>query len=386
MKKYFSKISSVKQFLLVFTSCCLIFLGISNIKPIIFSIMKIFSLFSPLLTGLIFAIVINIPMNLIEYHLFTKYNRLPKVRRPLSIALSLLFILGGLIGIAFLVVPELINAVAIILQNVANVIDFLAEIDSTADLSDIPYGNFLQQLNIDWGSIKASLERFSLPSPSSLLNMLMQTIESATGLIINLFVGLVFSVYILSGKEKLKHQVLRMIHAWLPFRFGKHLIHVTTVCTDTFRLFMVGQITEAVILGTLCTIGMFLLGLPYAPMISATIGVTALIPVAGAYIGAFVGAFMILTVSPFKSVIFLIFILILQQLEGNLIYPKVVGKKLNLPAIWVLAAITIGGSLNGPVGMLLGVPAAAAAYALLREATEKQEEKRKVEKNENRNY
>lgn len=386
MKKNFTQLSSSKRFLLLFTACCLIFLGISNVKPIIDHIIKIFRLFSPLLTGLIFAIVINIPMNLIEYQLFAKRNWLPKGRRPLSIAISLLLILGALIGIAFLVIPELINAFAIILQNVGNVIDFLAEIDSTADLSGVPYGDFLEQLSIDWTSIKDSLERFSLPAPAELLNILLQTIESATGLIINLFVGLVFSVYILSNKEKLKRQVLRLIHAWLPVEFGKHLIHVTAVCTDTFRLFMVGQITEAVILGTLCTIGMFVLGLPYAPMIGATIGVTALVPIAGAYIGAFVGAFMILTVSPFKAIIFLIFILILQQLEGNLIYPRVVGKKINLPALWVLAAITMGGSLNGPVGMLLGVPAAASAYTLLREATEKQEEKRKVEKNENRNH
>lgn len=187
------------------------------------------------------------------------------------------------------------------------------------------------------------------------------------------FIGLVFSIYILADKETLKRQTLRLVRVWFPKRFGRSIIHIVSVCNRSFRNFIAGQAIEAVILGTLCTIGMLILRLPYAPMIGALVGVTALIPIVGAFIGTIIGAFLILTISPFKAFLFVAFFIILQQLEGNLIYPKVVGSKINLPAIWVLAAVTIGGSLARPLGMLLGVPAVSAAYELLKEATRKQE-------------
>ena len=182
-----------------------------------------------------------------------------------------------------------------------------------------------------------------------------------------------FSIYILANKEKLKRQISRLIRVWLPKKFGEWSIHVASVCGRNFKLFVAGQTTEAIILGTLCAIGMLILRIPYAPMIGALVGVTALIPYVGAWIATLIGAFMILTVNPFKALVFVIFLLTLQQIEGNAIYPKVVGAKINLPAMWVLAAITVGGNLGGPIGMLLGVPAAASAYALLKEATDKRE-------------
>ena len=171
----------------------------------------------------------------------------------------------------------------------------------------------------------------------------------------------------------MKRQICRLVRIWLPKSFGEWGIHVASVCGKNFKLFVAGQTTEAVILGTLCAIGMLILRIPYAPMIGALVGVTALIPYVGAWIATIIGAFMILTVDPFKSLVFVIFLLALQQIEGNAIYPKVVGAKINLPAMWVLAAITIGGNLGGPIGMLLGVPAAASAYVLLKEATDKRE-------------
>lgn len=185
------------------------------------------------------------------------------------------------------------------------------------------------------------------------------------------------SLYILGSKDKLKAQFTRLIRAWLPEGAGGYLIHVASVCNTTFRQFIVGQTIEAVILGLLCSMGMLILRIPYAPTIGALVGVMALIPIAGAWAAAFIGAFLILTVNPFKAVVFLIFLLILQQVEGNLIYPRVVGSKIQLRAIWVLTAITVGGGLAGPIGMLLGVPAASAAYYLLREATKKREDSKK---------
>ena len=217
---------------------------------------------------------------------------------------------------------------------------------------------------------------------NTLINTMISALGSFAGSLIDFIVALVFSIYILTNKEKLKKQILRFIHVWLPNSAVNMIVHVSSVCGKTFHQFIIGQVTEAIILGSLCTIGMLILRLPYAPMIGSLVGVTALIPYVGAYIGAIVGVFMLLTVNPLKALIFLIFLLILQQVEGNAIYPKVVGAKINLPSMWVLAAITVGGNLAGPIGMLIGVPVASAAYVLLREATYKRELK-KMEKEQN---
>lgn len=198
-------------------------------------------------------------------------------------------------------------------------------------------------------------------------------IGSSLGLIVDIFLGLIFAIYILSKKEILKRQVHRLILAWLPFKAGNVLLHISSVCSQSFRNFIVGQTTEALILGTLCTIGMAILRLPYAPTIGVLVGVTAFIPYIGAYLGAIIGFIMILTLNPFKAIIFLVFLVILQQVEGNIIYPKVVGNRINLPSLWVLSALTVGGNLAGPIGMILGVPAFSAAYNLLKEATENHE-------------
>ena len=179
--------------------------------------------------------------------------------------------------------------------------------------------------------------------------------------------SIIFSIYLLTGKERLATQGSRFLRRYLPGRVYSRLMYVLRVLNDCFHRFIVGQCTEAVILGALCTVGMMLLGLPYATMVGALIAFTALIPVVGAFIGGGVGAFVILTESPIQALIFLVFLVILQQLEGNLIYPRVVGTSIGLPGIWVLAVVTIGGGTFGILGMLLGVPLAAAAYRLLRE-------------------
>ena len=194
--------------------------------------------------------------------------------------------------------------------------------------------------------------------------------------------ALIFSIYLLLGKEKLGRQLQKIMERYLRDGWNKKIRYVVGVVNDCFHRYIVGQCTEAVILGVLCMLGMLLIRLPYATMIGALIGFTALIPVAGAYIGAIVGAFMILTVSPVKALIFLVFIVILQQLEGNLIYPKVVGSSLGLPALWVLAAVTVGGGVLGVPGMLLGVPLSAAVYRLIRNdvyGTEEKAEKQEAE-------
>lgn len=196
------------------------------------------------------------------------------------------------------------------------------------------------------------------------MSSVVSVVSSVFSGIVTVLVALIFSIYLLLDKEKIISQVKRLISTYIP-NGDKKIFYVLHTLNDSFHRFIVGQCTEAVVLGVLCMIGMAVFRFPYAMMIGVLIGFTALIPVAGAYIGAGVGAFMILTESPIQAVLFLIFIVVLQQVEGNLIYPKVVGNSIGLPGIWVLAAITIGGGLMGVMGMLLAVPIVATIYRLL---------------------
>lgn len=354
----------------VVTACILIFLAIRHIDMIVAGISRLITITLPILLGIIMALVLNVPMRPIEKHLHVKNE---KMKRPLAIILSLVLVLGIFTGVAFLVAPEIVNTARLIAQIIISGIDQATSWEQTIDFSVLPFGEYLEQIDIDWIQLKRNLELFTVSRQDVLLKQAAGAVSSITGAFVNFFIGMVFSIYTLANKEKLKKQTLRLIHAWFPQKIGTLLIHIVSVCNRSFRNFITGQVTEAVILGTLCTIGMLVLRLPYAPMIGALIGVTALIPIVGAFIGTIVGAFLILTVNPFKAFIFVVFLIILQQIEGNLIYPKVVGSKINLPAMWVLAAVTIGGNLAGPFGMLLGVPAVSAAYELLKEATAKRE-------------
>lgn len=341
-----------KWFLTIAAACILLCFGAGNIDIIAGALLWLIDLVFPLLLGLLMALIFNVIMYPIEKKLFPNANTplKKKARRPLAIFLTLLVIFGIFISISFLIIPELINGVKILLELVKNIIDRLSLPETAIDISSLPIiGNFTR------------------------MDTAVGAIGTIAGCLIDFFIGLVFSIYLLANKEKLRRQLTRLVGVWLPFRLVRIISHITFVCSRTFRHFIIGQATEAIILGSLCTIGMWLLQIPYAPMIGSLVGVTALLPMVGAFIGAGAGAFIILTESPVKALIFIIFLVILQQIEGNMIYPKVVGSKIHFPAMWVLASIIIGGSLAGPLGMLIGVPIASSAYSLIKEATIKRE-------------
>ena len=356
-------------------ACILIFLGVRYVSAIAIAVRWLYDLVKPLLTGTILAMILNVPLAFIERHLFRK-NPTPKkekARRPLAILLALVLVIGVIVGIAVLVIPELTGAVSIVISSVTGALDQMVVLESSGDFAQLPFAPYLEKLDIDWLTMKTQLENWMQQLSSTFLGSTASALGSAASSLIDGLVAFVFCIYVLANKETLARQIGRLAKAWLPARLTNTMSHVFHVCADVFQQFIVGQTTEAVILGTLCGIGMAILRIPYAPMVGALVGVTALIPYVGAFLATIVGAFMILTVNPFKALVFVIYLLALQQVEGNLIYPKVVGAKINLPAMWVLAAITVGGNLAGPIGMLLGVPAASAAYALLKEATQKRE-------------
>lgn len=349
----------------VVTVCILIYLGLRHIGTLAKTIGWLAGLVKPLLIGAILALILNVPMSMIESRFLKKAHY---GKRPLAILLALLLVSGIFVGVAFLVIPELFNAVALIAQIVEEGLEQLESMDIGGALAQTPLAEWLD--TVDWLSLKIQLETWFKEQSGTLVNRAMGAAGFVVSGLATSVVGLIFAIYILAGKEKLKRQASRLMRVWLPAQISEGLIHVASVCGSTFKLFIAGQATEAIILGTLCMLGMMILRLPYAPMIGALVGVTALIPVVGAFVGTIVGTIMILTVSPFKAMVFVIYLLILQQIEGNVIYPRVVGSKISLPAIWVLAAVTVGGNLAGPIGMLLGVPAFSAAYALIKEATD----------------
>lgn len=365
----------------VVTICLLIYLGIRHIDAITDAVVWLLDLFQPLILGIVLALVLNVPMCPIERHLFQKKagKKTQQARRGTAIVLSLLLVFSIFLGVAFLVVPEVLDAIPLVRDNIFRIVRQVSSQNEAIDMEGFSLARWLSQLDIDWSGIKTSLNSWFIEQRSTVMNYVIGGAAKLSSSLVNIAIGLVFSIYILYNKEKLKMQTGRLIKVWLPEAYGQVLTHVASVFGQAFRNFVAGQTIEAIILGTLCTIGMFLLRLPYAPIVGALVGVTALIPIVGAWTGTIVGAFIILTVDPFKAFVFVIFFMILQQIEGNVIYPRVVGSSMGLSAIWVLAAITIGGRLAGPIGMFLGVPAASALYTLLKEATTWKEHRSKRE-------
>lgn len=362
-------------------ACILIFLGVRYISVIAFAVDWLFELVKPLVIGVVIAMILSVPQSFLEKHLFQNKPSpgKAKLRRPLSILLAVLLVIGVFAGVAVLVIPELVGAVSVVVSSVTGGMDQLAALESSEDFTALPFAQALAGLEVDWISLKKQVVDWVEQLSTAILDASANMLSSVAASILDGVVAIVFALYILANREKLLRQLKRLARAWIPDRFTNTIGHICTVSYGIFRQFIVGQTTEAIILGTLCGIGMAILRIPYAPMVGALVGVTALIPYVGAFIATFVGAFMILTVNPFKALIFVIYLLALQQVEGNLIYPRVVGAKINLPPMWVLAAITVGGNLAGPIGMLLGVPAASAAYALLREATIEREIRKKAQ-------
>lgn len=355
-------------------------LGIQNITVVVTVLQTVVGVLQPLILGAVIAYILNILMKKLEKIYFPKSkNRLiNKTKRMVCIILSLLLVIGILGLVMGLVLPELAGAFAVIAESVPVYYEKLVAWLMTYSDKFPVIEEYINGLQLDWSQITKNLVMYATSGVGGIFNSAISVVSVVVGGIVNFVIALIFAIYLLAGKEKLSAQLKRVLEAYLSEKKRAQLAQMVAVADNTFSSFIVGQCTEAVILGSLCTIGMWILRFPYAPMTGAFIGVTALIPVAGAYLGAGVGAFMIMTVDPMKALLFLIFIVCLQQLEGNLIYPKVVGSSVGLPALWVLAAVTVGGGINGIFGMLLGVPIAATLYKLIGMDVRKKVDKQKA--------
>lgn len=322
---------------------------------------------APLAVGCVTAYLVNIPAGFYEKHYFAKSKSpaVTKTRRPVCIAAALITFAAIVLFVVVLVIPQLIDCVQLLIADLQALVTTLpARLERFGFLPD----DLLSALSgIHWQEKLGEAIGLLTNGLGSAMGTTIAAISSVFSSVITAFMSLVFAIYVLMGKERLGRQFDRLATRYLKTSWQEKLRHVLTVANDCFRRYIIGQCTEAVILGALCILGMLVLRLPYAVMIGTLIGFTALIPIAGAYIGAGVGALMIFMVSPMQAVGFLVFIVVLQQLEDNLIYPKVVGSSIGLPAIWVFAAITVGGGVLGIVGMMLAVPLTAVLYQLLRE-------------------
>lgn len=333
-----------------------------------------FSALSPLFAGLAIAYVINMLMSFFERHYFPKKDRstfIGKTRRPLCMVGAIVTFIIIIGAVVYLIVPELFLCVKFLVSEIPPLIMKALKSQWIREL--LPADTIAQLLSIDWMAHITTIINTVGAGIGGAVNVVVSAVSSVISIVITVFLSVIFSVYLLYSKEKLISQARRITVGYLPRKISSKLAEVFHVLNDSFHKYIVGQCTEALILGVLCTLGMLIFRFPYSGMIGALIGFTALIPVAGAYIGAIVGAVMILTESPVKALLFIVFILVLQQLEGNLIYPRVVGGSIGLPAIWVLAAVTVGGALMGILGIILSVPIAATVYRLIKEALNRRE-------------
>lgn len=335
---------------------------------------------TPIFVGVGIAYVLNILMTFFEKHYFPKYYDKPIVvkTRPIVCLVATFISFFAIIFVVIrMIVPELVDCVEKLLSDIPALLDSLVENLLSNDLVRryLPEDTLAMLANMnmnDWNGVVSSFAGPVLDSVGMAAGAIVDVVMSVVSSVITVFISIVFSAYFLLYRNRLKHQAVRLLHCYAP-KYERKTLYVFSVFNDSFRKFIVGQVIEAIILGVMCTFGMMIFKFPYPQMIGVFIGFTSLIPVAGAYIGAAVGALIIMTVSPVQALFFVLFIIVLQQIEGNFIYPKVVGNSIGLPAVWVLAAITVGGALFGIVGMLLGVPVFAAIYRLLRENVLKHE-------------
>lgn len=331
-----------------------------------------FGIVKPFLIGAAIAFVLNLPMTAIERHLFGKIRseRFQRLQRPLSIVLALLAIVLVLLFVLLTVVPQLGKTITQLGNQIPVFINesILLLEKLSKDYPQIEE-NFMAIANLkfDWEGMVGSIIGF-LKNGAGV--MLMSTVGMAGSIVsgvVNGFIALIFAIYILVQKEKLGGQFKRVMKAYLPEKRNQQVLKVCGLLNQNFSRFITGQCLEAVILGGMFFVSMSLLRFPYALLVGVLIAFTALVPIVGAFVGCFVGAFLILVDDPLKALWFVILFLILQQIEGNLIYPRVVGSSVGLPSIWVLAAVSVGGSMFGILGMLVFIPLLSTFYALLRE-------------------
>lgn len=354
---------------LIFLLCAALLALIVKYSDQIFQAVRMaMTLLMPIFIGCAIAYVLNLLIVRLEQlpALAKESSPLYRLRRVLSICGALIIIVAVLVLLVAIIIPQLVDAFRVMLLGIPPLLDEFSKWISSFGNPTPQIQQWLNSLDINWPQFLEKAGSYLTSGVGNIFSSAVSIVSSVGGVVMQFIIAFIFALYLLAGKERLAGQFRSLAEVYLKEKTYQRLMYLLSTANDTFSKFFIGQFTEAIVIGVLCTLGMLLFRFPYATMVGTLVGATALLPVVGAYLGAGVGAFMILTVNPLQAVAFLIFIAILQQLEGNLIYPRVVGSSIGLPGIWVLAAVTVGGGLGGIAGMLLAVPVTATLYKLIR--------------------
>ena len=323
----------------------------------------------PFILGGALAFILNLPLSFLEKKVFRNLKgRGEKFKRPLSIFLSLVFVLLLILILLLTVVPEVISAFESIISSIPSLVTRV-ESWSNDVLTPVLKNNpeLLKSLETNWDSLLSKSLSFLKDGLSALLSSTLVAANSLISSITSFVVALIFAIYVLGDKERLERQFRSLLKAYTSKETEEYVLHVFSVLHRSFSSFISGQCLEAVILGSIFILVLSILRFPYSVMIGVVVMFSALLPIVGAFIACFFGAFIILLSSPVKALYFVVIFLIIQQLENNLIYPRVVGSSVGLPALWVFFAVTLGGALFGVVGMLFFIPVFSAVFVLLKE-------------------
>ena len=379
--------SAMKKIMALIAFAALCLAVAQRFEALTSTVQFLIGMLSPFLIGASVAFILNVPMRAVENALFSSPKTQRRISAPLRRGISLLltfFLVCAVIALLVLViVPQLASTIAGLGVTVQDFFTRVVAWGQAMFANDPEILQWVNSLSIDWRSIdwQGILDKVINFLKNGAGDVLNSTISVAKGVfsgIATAFVSFVFACYLLLQKEKLALQCRKAVFALLPNKAAARVVEICSLSHRVFASFITGQCLEAVILGLMFFVTMTLLGMPYSLLVGCLIAVTALIPIVGAFIGCGVGAFLILMVSPMKALVFVIMFLILQQIEGNLIYPHVVGNSVGLPSIWVLAAVSIGGSLMGVVGMLTFIPLTSVVYTLFREFVYKRLGEKKI--------
>lgn len=367
--------------LIVFTLVILV--GLLRFDVVLDAVGFLLHILFPFLLGGAIAFVLSVPMNRIDQRLFGKAkegSKLDKASAPLSLVITLVLVLAVLSLVVIVVLPELGSTIAMLGKTLPEKVPALLKKIEALFANNPNLILYIEELesSLNWDEILNQMVTFFRIGANTMLD---STISVATGIVSGVgtfFISFVFACYILLQQTFLRRQMKKLFFAYLKEKHAQEVLRICSLTYRTFSNFLTGQCMEAVILGLMFFIAMTIFRFPFAVLVGVLIAFTALIPIFGAFIGCFVGAFLILTVDPKQALFFVIMFLILQQIEGNLIYPKVVGGSIGLPAIWVLAAVSLGGSLFGVVGMLVFIPIVSVLYTLLKENVNKRLDEKQI--------
>lgn len=356
---------NMKNLMILIVFAVLVLVGVQRIENLAAGFVFLMRIVFPFILGGAMAFILNIPMHFLEGRVFAKAKK-KKLVRPVSLVLSILFVVAILQIVLVVVIPEIAATFASISKNIEAFLPKLEQWLTEAFPDSEQLEMWIESLEFNWDKILQSAVNFLKNGAGNVLSSTVTVAKTVINSLMNFFVGFVFACYILLQKEKLSVQVKKVLYAFLPRHAVEKTLQVAALSYKTFSNFVTGQCLEAVILGTMFFVSMSVLRFPYALLVGVLIAFTALIPIFGAFIGCVLGTFLILVSNPVQAIGFVILFFVLQQVEGNLIYPHVVGGSVGLPSIWVLVAVTVGGSLMGVVGMLIFIPLSSVLYALFK--------------------